>query len=291
MHVEGGVGAAGAPRGAGTVDHQVTPFDPVGLARTILAETGGSSSDLAVVLGSGLGGLADRVERHWERFGRELPGYPVSTVVGHAGRLILGSLSGRAVWVVQGRVHIYEGYTPEEVTRYVRLLHALGVRTLVLTNAAGSIDSTAAAPGDVVLCRDAVNLFFRCLARPARDLPWRSRGPLSTPALCLLAAETAREAGICLRPGVLAASSGPSYESAAEVRAWRLLGGTVASMSTVPEALAARELGMRRLVFSLATNLGTGLSSQPLTHEDVVHEADRAGATLQRLLEILLPRL
>jgi purine-nucleoside phosphorylase len=273
------------------MDYHVAPFDPAGLARTILAETGGASSDLALVLGSGLGGLADRLDRHWERPGSEMPGYPVSTVAGHAGRLILGTLRGRAAWVVQGRVHLYEGYTAEEVTRYVRLLHALGVRTLVLTNAAGSLDAAAAAPGEVVLCRDALNLFFRCLARPARDLPWRARGPLSSPELCLIAMETAREAGICLRPGVLAASSGPSYESAAEVRAWRLLGGTVASMSTVPEALAARELGMRRLVFSLVTNLGTGLSPQPLTHEDVVVEADRAGAKLQGLLEILLPRL
>ena len=158
-------------------------------------------------------------------------------------------------------------------------------------HAAGSLDATAAAPGEVVLCRDAINLFFRCLARPAHDLPWRARGPLSSPELCDLAMETAREAGICLRPGVLAASSGPSYESAAEVRAWRLLGGTVASMSTVPEALTARELGMRRLVFSLVTNLGTGLSPHPLTHGDVVREADRAGAKLQGLLEILLGRL
>jgi purine-nucleoside phosphorylase len=273
------------------MDCHVAAFDPAGLARTILAETGGASSDLALVLGSGLGGLADRLERRWERLGSEMPGYPVSTVVGHAGRLILGTLRGRILWVVQGRVHLYEGYTPEEVTRYVRLLHALGVRTLVLTNAAGSIDATAAAPGEVVLCRDAVNLFFRCLARPAHDLPWRARSSLSSPELCGIATETAREAGICLRPGVLAASSGPSYESAAEVRAWRLLGGTVASMSTVPEALAARELGMRRLVFSLVTNLGTGLSPNPLTHEDVVREADRAGAKLQDLLEILLPRL
>ena len=177
------------------MDHHLATFDPAGLARTVLAETGGASSDLALVLGSGLGGLADCLERRWERLGSEMPGYPVSTVVGHAGRLILGTLSGRAAWVVQGRVHLYEGYTPEEVTRYVRLLHALGVRTLVLTNAAGSLDATAAAPGEVVLCRDAVNLFFRCLARPAQELPWRARGPLSDPELCRVAMETACEAG------------------------------------------------------------------------------------------------
>jgi purine-nucleoside phosphorylase len=276
--------------GARRTDAQ-PPFDPAELSRTILAETGGASADVALVLGSGLGGLADRLERRWERLGRELPGYPVSTVAGHAGRLILGSLRGRTAWVVQGRVHLYEGYTPEEVTRYVRLLHALGVRSLVLTNAAGSLNSTVAGPGDVVLCRDALNLFFRCLARPARELPWRARGPLSDPDLCRIATETACEEGIALRPGVLASSSGPSYESAAEVRAWRLLGGTVASMSTVPEALAARELGMRCLVFSLVTNLGTGLSPHALTHEEVVREADRAGKSLQRLLEMLLPRI
>jgi purine-nucleoside phosphorylase len=278
-------------KGADAMEHQGTQFDPIGLARSILVGTAGVRSDLAVVLGSGLGGLVDRAERFWERLAAELPGYPVSTVAGHAGRLILGKVGGRTVWVIQGRVHLYEGYSPEEATRYVRLLHALGVRTLVLTNAAGSFDAATAEPGDIVLCLDAINLFFRCLVPSGPARPWCARGPLSSPELSSIALDTARELGIPLRRGVLAASTGPSYESAAEVHAWRLLGGTVGSMSTVPEALAARELGMRCLIFSLVTNLGTGLSPHPLTHEEVVARADQAGANLRRLIEALLPRI
>jgi len=156
----------------------------------------------------------------------------------------LGGLAGRDVWIVQGRVHLYEGYTPEEVTRYVRLLHALGVRTLILTNAAGSVDGSVG-PGEIVLAADAINLFFRALAAPAEPAssssdaspealsPWRRREPLVDRALLSLGERVASEERISIRTGVLVGSLGPSYETAAEVR--RLAGarGTVASMSTV----------------------------------------------------------
>ncbi len=277
----------------------------------------GRSSTIALVLGSGLGGIAAALEDPWTRKGETIPGYPRSTVAGHSGSLLLGRLGGREIWVVQGRVHIYEGYTAEETTRYVRLLHALGVDTLVLTNAAGSVDRAAAGPGDVVLCRDAVNLFFRNLVLPAPTAKgpgvpsggsrpgapdtrpcfsgapeiWRPRPPLSDPSLARLAEEVAREERIPLRSGVLVASPGPCYETAAEVAAWRRIGGTVASMSTVPEALVARELGMRCLLFSLVTNFGTGLSRSALTHQDVVEQAGEAGVKLALLLTALVPRL
>jgi len=265
------------------------------LVSSLRGELGGRASDLALVLGSGLGGMTSRLEATWSRAAEEIPGYPRSTVVGHEGRLHLGRIGSRELFVVQGRVHLYEGHRVEVVTRYVRLLHALGVRTLVLTNAAGSVDPQSAGPGEIVLCRDAINLFFRPLARPssrfAADGPWRLRSALSDPELCRRAIDTARQEGVPLRPGVLVGSLGPTYETAAEVRAWRAIGGTVASMSTVPEALAARELGMRCLLFSLVTNYGTGLSASPLDHAEVVKIANRAGATFERLIAALLPRI
>lgn len=275
-------------------------WPPPELAREILADVGDRASDLALVLGSGLGGIADELVAPWSREAHEIPGYPASTVAGHRGRLLLGQLNGRRLWVVQGRVHLYEGHSAVYVTRYVRLLYELGVRTLVLTNAAGSVDRRVG-PGGIVLGVDALSLFFRPLARPARDrvgdgaelerAVWACRPPLADPELVSLAEDTARREGIAIEKGVLVGSSGPAYETAAEVRAWRRLGGTVASMSTVPEALEARELGMRAVFFSLVTNYGTGLSNQPLTHGEVVAEANRAGARLGALLSALAPRL
>jgi purine-nucleoside phosphorylase len=266
-------------------------WPPAELVAEIQGELGGRSSDLALVLGSGLGGITERMRSDWSREAADIPGYPRSTVVGHKGRLRFGTIGGCTLWVVEGRVHLYEGYGVEEVTRYVRLLRALGVGRLLLTNAAGSVDAGAAGPGDIVLCRDAVSFFFRALAEPEWRGAWRSRGALSDPELCRIATEVARREGIALRPGVLVGSLGPSYETAAEVRAWRRIGGTVASMSTVPEAIAARELGMRCLLFSLVTNYGTGLSLSPLDHSEVVEVADRAGAALERFVTCLLRRL
>lgn len=268
-----------------------TTWPPPKVTEGILRELSGRSSDLALVLGSGLGGMASRLTRIWAREAAAIPGYPRSTVVGHQGRLLFGEIAGRPLWVVQGRAHLYEGYTVEQVTRYVRLLHALGVRTLLLTNAAGAVDATSSGPGEIVLCRDAISLFLCPLAAPAETGPWRSRSALADPDLCRLAEEAARSEGIPLRGGVLVGSLGPSYETAAEVRAWRAIGGTVASMSTVPEAVTARELGLRCLLLSLVTNYGTGLARAPLDHAEVVEIADRAGETLERLVNSLILRL
>jgi purine-nucleoside phosphorylase len=265
------------------------------LIDSLRRELGGRSSTVGLVLGSGLGRIADGLQDPWIGRSEEIPGYPASTVPGHRGRLLLGGMAGRDVWVVQGRVHLYEGYTEEETTRITRLLYTLGVRTLVLTNAAGSVEA-GIGPGEIVLASDTLNLFFRPLTRsrtetasPAR--PWRRREPLVDPVLVRLVQEVACEAGIALRTGVLVGSLGPSYETAAEVALWRRLGGSVASMSTVPEALEARELGMRCLLFSLVTNYGTGLSATPLTHAEVVERADEAGVRLAALLLVLVPRL
>ncbi len=280
-----------APRGASASD----PWPPPALLERLRSETPERTPTLGIVLGSGLGLLADALDRPIAFSAADLPGYPVSTVPGHEGRLISGFLSGRAVWVVQGRVHLYEGHTAEIVTRPVRLLAALGVETLILTNAAGSLDPSAP-PGSICLDEDALNLFWRPLATPAPNALyqgglWSRRGPLVEPWLAQLAFDAAGECGVELRRGVLGASSGPTYETAAEVRAWRSLGATVASMSTVPEALVARELGLRLLIFSLVTNLGTGLSPTPLSHDEVTTAANEAGGRLGRLIAAIVAKL
>lgn len=259
------------------------------LVAEIQRSVGGRQSQVALVLGSGLGGIADALEDPWTRPAAEIPGYPESSVAGHQGRLHLGGFAGHPIWVVQGRVHLYEGHTAERATRYVRLLHALGVRTLLLTNAAGAADKRVG-PGDIVLADDAVSMFFRTLSGPGQvEMDgagcWRIRSALSDPGLIEVAEKVGRERKIAFTRGVLVGASGPCYETAAEIRLWQRLGGTVASMSTVPEAIAARELGMRVLMFSLVTNYGTGLSTESLTHEDVVRQADAAGQRLQALLE------
>ncbi len=273
-------------------DERTWPWPPPSVIDALRAALGGRSGAIAVVLGSGLGRVAEALEDPMEWPSGTIPGYPESTVPGHAGRLLFGPLAGREIWVVQGRVHLYEGYSAEETTRPVRLLHALGVRILILTNAAGSCDPAAAGPGDLVLCSDAISLFFRPLARPASPSGvWRARPPLADPALTRLAKTVARQKRIPLRTGVLVGCQGPSYETAAEAAAWRAIGGTVASMSTVPEAVAARELGMRCLLFSLVTNYATGVSKGLLSHDDVLRQADQAGGRLAGLLAALLPRL
>ena len=261
------------------------------LIASMRARMGSRSSASALVLGSGLGGIADGLEDPLAWSASDLPGYPESRVAGHDGRLLLGRFAGRDLWVVKGRVHLYEGHSPEMVTRYVRLLRALGVSVLVLTNAAGSLVSSIE-PGSICRVDDLLNLFFRPLA--AREIEagiYRAREPLLDRELNLLVEEVAREERVRLRAGVLVGSPGPNYKTAAEVRAARFFGGHLASMSTVPEALVARELGLRTLVFSLVTNYATGLSRTRLTHHEVVACADEAGKELRRLLEALMRRL
>ena len=260
------------------------------LVASLRAQLGARGSKTALVLGSGLGGIADALEQTLSWGSDELPGYPRSHVAGHEGRLLLGRFGGRDLWVIKGRVHLYEGHNPELVTRYVRLLHALGVEVLILTNAAGSLTSEIT-PGSICRVDDVLNLFLRPLAvaRESRAV-WRAREPLVDRAFAELVREVAREERVRLTAGVLVGSHGPNYETAAEVRAARRFGGHVASMSTVPEALEARELGLRQIIFSLVTNLATGLSPTRLTHEEVVARADEAGKELRRLLEALVKR-
>ena len=228
--------------------------------------------EIALVLGSGLGALADDVEDAVVISTADVPHYPESTVPGHAGRLVLGTLGGRSVLVVQGRVHSYEGHSPREVTFPVRLAHALGARRLLLTNAAGGINP-AFRPGTLMLITDHLNLTFASpLAGPVGD--GEQRFPdLSNPydeAWRIQSRNIALTLGISYREGVYVWTSGPSYETPAEIRAFAKAGADAVGMSTVPEAIQAAALGLPVLGISTITNPAAGLNADALDHEEVL---------------------
>lgn len=259
----------------------------------VLAERFGPAPDVALVLGSGLGGVADALSDPRSVSFDELPGFPPAGVAGHAGRFLVGELGGRRVVIQSGRYHVYEGHPLSVIAAPVRALAAWGVEILVLTNAAGGVDRSLE-PGDLVVLDDHLNLMFRTpLAGPV--IPGEERFPDMSapydPSLRTLALETGLDLRIPLARGVYAAVTGPSYETPAEVRMIERLGGHVVGMSTVPEALVAAARGLRVLGFSMVTNKAAGLSLEPLSHHEVVEVGAEAGRTLARLLEALVPRL
>lgn len=239
-----------------------------------------------LVLGSGLGDLADALDRPARLPFGELPGVPEPTVAGHAGELVLGSLAGRDVLVQRGRFHLYEGHEPATAALLVRAAGRCGVGTVVLTNAAGGI-AARLAPGALMLIADHLNLAFRTpLAGPVPEgetrfpdmsVPW-------DPALRALAHDVARRERIPLHEGVYAAVLGPSYETPAEIRMLERLGADAVGMSTVVECLAARAAGLRCLGVSTITNLAAGRGGSPLAHDDVLVVARAARTALGALL-------
>ena len=246
--------------------------------------------DLALVLGSGLGALADEVEDAVVVPTAEVPGYPVSTGAGHAGRLVFGRLAGRPVVVVQGRVHVYEGYGPRAVGFPVRLAHALGARGLVLTNAAGGINP-AYGPGTLMLITDHLNLTsVSPLTGPVG--PGETRFPdLSDPYLATWRASALAAAArlrIPLREGVYAFTTGPSYETPAEIRYFARAGGDAVGMSTVPETIQAAALGLPVLGISTITNAAAGLSTEKLDHDDVLEVGRQVRERLSELVRAIV---
>jgi len=248
----------------------------------------------AVVLGSGLGGFAAELDSRTEIPYGEIPRWPCSTAVGHAGKLVVGTLGGLPVAVMSGRVHLYEGYTQAQVTFGVRVLGSLGVRSLVLTNAAGGIN-LALARGGLVLISDHINLQgSNPLAGPNLD-PLGPRFPDMSEAyparLREIAREAGRELGIPLVEGVYAAMLGPSYETPAEIRYLRTIGADVVGMSTVPEVIAANHMGIRCLGISCVTNMAAGILPRKISHAEVLETGAAVRGTLIALLQAVLPRL
>ena len=247
-----------------------------------------------MVLGSGLGAFAEEVDERVEIPYDQIPGWPVSTAVGHAGTLVAGTVSGMPVYLMRGRAHLYEGHPPGRVVFGVRVLGRLGVHTLVLTNAAGGIDA-AYHQGALVLITDHVNLQGSSpLVGPNED----ELGPRFVdvsdaydPELRALAKAAADRAGIPLHEGVYAAFLGPAFETPAEIRFARTIGAHLAGMSTVPEVLAARHLGIRCLAISCVTNAAAGLAPGSIDHEEVLEVGERVRGTFTALLRELLPEL
>ena len=249
---------------------------------------------VAVVLGSGLGafadGLADMVRIPYE----EIPSFPRSTAIGHAGRLVLGRSGGVAVAAMQGRTHQYEGYSADEVAFPVRVLARIGIRSLVLTNAAGGIDLDYAA-GALVVLKDHINLTGRNPLVGAHDDRLGPRFPdMSTTYTRRhreIALEEAQKLGIPPREGVYAGVLGPSFETPAEIRFLRTIGANLVGMSTVAEAIAARQAGMDVLAISCVTNLAAGILDQPITQEEVLETAERVMGQFVALLTAVIPRI
>jgi purine-nucleoside phosphorylase len=248
-----------------------------------------------LVLGSGLGGMADDVEDAVRIPFREIPGFPrrVQEVAGHAGALVAGRLAGVEVAALQCRFHLYEGWRPDDVAVPVRALAALGARTMLLTNAAGGI-RPGFRPGDLMLIADHLNLMWQ---NPliGKTVPGEQRFPdMSDPydaAFRAVAEEEARGLGIPVTEGVYAAVLGPSYETPAEIRMLARMGADAVGMSTVPEVLVARALGVRCLGISCITNLAAGLGGERLTHEEVVEVGARVRDRLAALVRGVLPRI
>jgi purine-nucleoside phosphorylase len=243
-------------------------------------------AEVGVVLGSGLGGFADSLEEAVVIPFDEIPHVPAPTVAGHPGALVLGRAGGVPVAALKGRIHFYEGRPLEDVVFPVRVLGRLGVRILVLTNAAGAINPTFQA-GELMILRDHINLLGNPLVGPNAD-ELGPRFPDMTnaydPRLREIASRACAAAGVTAREGVYIAVTGPSYETPAEIRMARTLGADAVGMSTVPEVIAARHLGMRVLALSCLTNLAAGISETPLDHRDVLVVAERLRSTLLDVL-------
>jgi len=263
------------------------PDARVAAAARSIADRLGTVPDIAIVLGSGMGRLATRLEGARRIPYGEITGFPRTTVVGHQGELVVGALGGRPLLVQSGRFHLYEGHPAETVALPVRVMAALGVRTLILTNAAGGIRRTFSR-GALMMIADHVNLTFRNpLTGPV--LSGEERFPdMSDPydrALRAMAREVARERKIALEEGVYIQVLGPSYETPAEVRMAERLGADAIGMSTAVEVIVARARGMRCLAFSTITNPASGTTTERLDHSEVMEVAARVAGDLERLVE------
>ncbi len=247
----------------------------------------GRAPKVGLVLGSGLGGLGDKVEDPIAFSFEELPGFPQPTVEGHAGRLIVGRLAGVEVACLQGRVHLYEGHHPSTVQPLIRTLKLLGCETLVLTNAAGALDLDAK-PGQLMLLTDHINGQGLNPLVGKNDDSFGPRFPPMTdaydPALRERMKAVAAKQGVTLREGTYMALLGPTFETPAEIKMCQAVGANAVGMSTVPEVIVARHCGMSCAAVSVLTNMGAGLADEDLSHDQTLEFAEKASATLQELI-------
>jgi purine-nucleoside phosphorylase len=265
-------------------------------AKYIQGRLGKLTPRVGIVLGSGLGAVANGVTEKISIAYRDIPHFPPSTVEGHSGQLVAGRLGGAPVLILQGRVHFYEGYTPGQVTFPMRVLGMLGIDAVALTNAAGGIDPNYEL-GQLVALSDHINLMGwnplvgpnepRFATRRNSGLRFFDMTEAYSKRLRGMALQAARDEGITIEEGVYVAVSGPSFETPAEIRAFRTLGATLVGMSTVPETIVARHMGIEVLGISCVTNKAAGLNAKPLSHEEVFE----TGRLVERRLAGVLERL
>jgi purine-nucleoside phosphorylase len=250
--------------------------------------------DIGVILGSGLGPFADTLQNPDIVPTSEIPHFAKSTVEGHEGKLYFGSIGQKKVLAVKGRVHYYEGYSMEEVTYIIRLMHFLGVQSLIVTNAAGAANPNFS-PGDLMIISSHINFFFDNPLRGPNDETMGPRFPDMSedydPEYGRLAERIALGLRIKTQRGVYCASSGPTYETRAEVRMFQKIGADAVGMSTVPEVIVAKHHGMRVLGISCITNLGTGISNAPLSHAEVTETANRVRNDFQLLITEIIKQM
>jgi purine-nucleoside phosphorylase len=262
-------------------------------AALIGEQLGGCHPRLAMILGSGLGQLADRIERAANIPYADIPGFPPSTVVGHAGRLVAGAIDGCDVIALSGRFHLYEGHGASIAGLPVRVAHALGARVLFVSNAAGGVRSTLR-PGDLMLIEDHINLMWRNpLVGPvvADDQRFPDMSTAYDRELLEILRAVALDVGIRVQEGVYAGLLGPSYETPAEVRMLRWMGADAVGMSTVPEVLTARAMGMRVAGVSCITNHAAGMTVQRLSHDEVLEVAEGVKEKFERLVRGFVGRV
>ena len=269
-------------------------YDQVHAAAERIRRTSQTIPHTAIVLGSGLGGFASTLTRATSIPYAEIPNWPVSNVVGHEGRLVVGDVGGRIVAALSGRAHFYEGLDLRTVTFATRVLGLLGIKTLIVTNAAGGIN-TGFQPGDLMVIDDHINLLGSSPLVGPNDDRFGVRFPdltnVYSPRLRRLADETAATQGLTLRHGVYVACHGPSYETPAEVRYLRIIGADAVGMSTVPEAIVARHMGIEVLGISCITNFAAGVLPQPLNHDEVLETARRVRGKFVDLLTGIIAAL
>jgi len=263
-------------------------------AANFILEKSKYKPEIGLILGSGLGSLADSIENPEFFDYKDLPHFPVSTVEGHEGRLVIGMLNGKCVVAMQGRFHYYEGYHFNEVTFPVRVMKLIGVETLIVTNACGAVNESFK-PGDLMIITDQINfsgdnpLIGKNLNEFGTRFPDLSNA--YTKDLINKAKEIANNLNIDIKTGVYMMFSGPTYETPAEIRMSRILGADAVGMSTVPEVIVAAHSGMKVLGISCLTNMAAGILDQPLNHEEVVETSTRVKETFTKLVNKVIEEI
>jgi purine-nucleoside phosphorylase len=273
------------------MDEQFTRADAA--AQSVLQKTR-LRPEIGLVLGSGLGAFADSLSEGVRIPYAEIPAFPRSTAVGHAGQMVIGKAGAVPVAVMQGRVHLYEGYSAQEVAFPMRVFGRMGIRAVILTNAAGGINLNYQ-QGALVLIRDHINLQGANPLTGPNDDGFGVRFPDMTHAYAkecrAMAKEEAAKLGMALHEGIYAALLGPSYETPAEIKYLRIIGADLVGMSTVCEVIAARHMGIKVLAISCVTNMAAGILDKPLSHQEVMETGERVKTSFEALLRAVLPRI